>query len=312
MRRISSLLPTWPFDSRFQAAPATPQARKCPTRKANDDAEACSIPRLATIDLTIGHGAVQDTEETRLGQLILPQLPRPCYPCLSSLGRQTERLGSSPMADHTSSESRSRVAAWLKSHPFSLLGRHIASRVGCRFFGRRDSEWEQVYVPAADRLWKGEDIYRMGEAYLYPPFMALSALPFLAFPSPLPRFLWFVCNAICLLALLRWSWQLAGGGRLEGQKPGNTSERVAAIVGLLCGITYLQNCLAHQQTDVVIGAMLIGGCLLLGQRPILAAATAFGLAAACKCTALLFAPYLIWRGRPLAAGWCYSSHCPRT
>jgi hypothetical protein len=35
----------------------------------------------------------------------------------------------------------------------------------------------------------------------------------------------------------------------------------------------------------------------------LSAATAFGVAAACKCTALLWTPYLLWRGRPIAALW---------
>src|SRR5437764_38405 len=31
--------------------------------------------------------------------------------------------------------------------------------------------------------------------------------------------------------------------------------------------------------------------------------TWFGLAAAMKCTALLWVPYLVWRGRPAAAAW---------
>ena len=43
-------------------------------------------------------------------------------------------------------------------------------------------------------------------------------------------------------------------------------------------------------------------CCCGADRPLLAA-TSFGLAAACKCTALLWAPYLLWRGRPLAATW---------
>jgi hypothetical protein len=43
--------------------------------------------------------------------------------------------------------------------------------------------------------------------------------------------------------------------------------------------------------------------LLLGRGRPVSAATALGLAAACKCTALLWSPYLFWRGRPLAALW---------
>jgi hypothetical protein len=152
--------------------------------------------------------------------------------------------------------------------------------------------------------------------------MAMTALPFVALPSPLPRLVWFGINIVSLLALLRWGWRLAGGGRLEGpssvqneecrmQKEKTTGfsfcilyssfcidkERLAALLGCLCGIFYIENCLAHQQTDVVIAAVLAGGCLLLCRGQPLLAATSFGLAAACKCTALLWVPYLIWRGR---------------
>ena len=51
------------------------------------------------------------------------------------------------------------------------------------------------------------------------------------------------------------------------------------------------------------GTLLIGGCFCLHRARSLAAATCFGLAAAMKCTALLWAPYLVWRGRPRAAAW---------
>jgi hypothetical protein len=195
------------------------------------------------------------------------------------------------------------IAGWLRTHPFTTLGGVLLLVMGISFCRRHDSEWEQVYLTAAAHLWSGEDVYRMGESYLYPPFMAFGALPFLTLPAPLPRALWFAVNVICLIALLRWSWRLAGGERLEGSTRTNTTERLAAVLGCLCGISYLENCLAHQQTDIVIAAMLAYGCLLLGRGRSLSAATAFGLASACKCTGLLWVPYLIWRGRPWAALW---------
>jgi hypothetical protein len=198
------------------------------------------------------------------------------------------------------------AAGWIKVHPFTALGGVLLLVLGIFFCRRHDSEWEQVYLPAAAHLWKGEDVYGLGTSYLYPPFMALTALPFLALPAPLPRLLWFTVNVLCLLALLRWSWRLAGGERLEGTENGKLSERLAAVLGCCCGLSYVENCLAHQQTDIVIGALLVGGCLLLGRSRPLLAATAFGVAAACKCTALLWAPYLLWRGRPLAAVWLVS------
>jgi hypothetical protein len=195
------------------------------------------------------------------------------------------------------------AADWLKGHPLTALCGVLLLVMGIFFCRRHDSEWEQVYLPAAARLWKGEDVYRIGENYLYPPFMAFAALPFLALSAPWPRLLWFAINVVCLIALLRWSWRVAGGRRLEGEEKSNGSERLAAVLGCLCGISYLENCLAHQQTDVVIAAILAGGCLLVGRGRPLSAATAFGVAAACKCTALLWAPYLLWRGRALAALW---------
>jgi hypothetical protein len=195
------------------------------------------------------------------------------------------------------------AAGWLKQHPLTSVGALLLLVMGISFCRRHDSEWEQVYLSAAAHLWRGEDMYRAGENYLYPPFMASAALPFLALPAPLPRVLWFGVNVACLIALLRWSWRVAGGEQLEGSERIRTCERLAAVLGCLCGISYLENCLAHQQTDIVIAAMLAGGCLLLLRGRSLSAATAFGIAAACKCTALLWVPYLIWRGRTGAAVW---------
>lgn len=192
---------------------------------------------------------------------------------------------------------------WVKLHPFTVFGGVGLLILAVFFCRRQESEWEQVYVRAATHLWQGMDLYGMHESYLYPPFMAVTALPFLVLPSPLQRLLWFGINAVALILLLRWGWRLAGGGRLEGSQAGRTGERIAALLGCLCGISYIENCLAHQQTDIVIGAALVGGCLLLGRSRPLLAATSFGLAAACKCTALLWGPYLLWRGRPLAALW---------
>jgi hypothetical protein len=207
------------------------------------------------------------------------------------------------MSTLASSTTLARAANWIKLHPFTSFGGVLLLVAGVAFCHRQESEWEQVYLPAAFHLWKGEDLYQVGEGYLYPPFMAVAALPSLALPPSLLRLVWFALNAGCLLALLRWTWSLAGGGRLEGPKISKPSERVSAVLGCLCGISYLENCLAHQQTDIVIGALLAGGCLRLRHGRAFSAASAFGLAAACKCTALLWTPYLLWRGRPLAAIW---------
>jgi hypothetical protein len=162
---------------------------------------------------------------------------------------------------------------------------------------RHDSEWEAVYLPAARLLAAGGNPYD-AEGFLYPPFAALAAVPFAALPAAAGRPAWVALNLACLVVLLRGAWRLAGGGARPGR-----GGLLAAAAGAGCGVFYAFNCLAHQQTDVVLAALLIGGCLALrGSRPLLAA-TAFGLAAAVKCTPLLWAPYLLWRGRPAAAAW---------
>jgi hypothetical protein len=192
--------------------------------------------------------------------------------------------------------------SWIQTYPFTVAGTLTLILVSVFFCLRRQSEWEGVYLRAATQLGRGEDVYGPGESYLYPPFMACLALPFTALSGTTGRFAWLLVNLLALVAMLVWSWRAAGGNRLDGAGA-NGRERWAALLGGLCGIFYIHNCLAHQQTDILIGASLAGGCLLLVRGRTLPAATLFGLAAACKCTALLWAPYFVWRGRPAAAAW---------
>src|SRR5581483_11953289 len=116
-----------------------------------------------------------------------------------------------------------------------------------------DSEWEYVYVRAAHELRAGRDIYQPDIGNSYPPFAALTALPFTALPPGAGRCLWLGVNLGCLVVILRGAWRLAGGEPLEGGARATWRGHLAAILGALCGAFYLQNCLAHQQTDVVLG-----------------------------------------------------------
>jgi hypothetical protein len=194
-------------------------------------------------------------------------------------------------------------AAWRlgRNYPYHLAAVPILLAVSISFCRRQDSEWEAVYVVAANHLRQGVDIYTDGNSY--PPFAAFTALPASFLPLSLLRPSWLLVNVICLIAMVRGGWRLAGGGALQGKTRFPVTEHAAAILGFLCGVGYLQNCIAHQQNDLVIGAMLVVGCLALRDSRSLGAATCFGLAAALKCTALLWFPYLLWRGRPVAALW---------
>jgi Glycosyltransferase family 87 len=188
---------------------------------------------------------------------------------------------------------------WLWHHPYFAAAFPVVIAFSIGFCHRTDSEWDYVYVVAANHLRQGVDIYTDGNSY--PPFAALIAVPFSYLSPSINRFTWLVVNLACLAVMVRGAWSLAGGSQLQGPRPAPFVEHVAAVLGFLCGVSYLQNSLAHQQTDVVIGALLVVGCLALRRSHSWAAGTCFGLAAALKCTALLWAPYLLWRRRPLAA-----------
>jgi hypothetical protein len=179
-----------------------------------------------------------------------------------------------------------------------LLASFILLAAGLHLLLRQDNEWERVFVPSAARLWAGQDLYADGSAYLYPPFTAWATLPFLGMSHGLGRFFFVVLNLAGVVFVFRGAWRLAGGGPLT-----TAAERGAALAGGLCGVFYLHNCLVHQQTDVWIAALLVAGCLALAAGRSMLAATGFGIAAAMKCTPLLWAPYLVWRGRPAAAAW---------
>jgi hypothetical protein len=171
---------------------------------------------------------------------------------------------------------------------------------------RQHAEWQAVYVAAGQRLLTGEHIYQCSGDYVgfvYPPFAALIAAPFALLTPGVGRAAWYLLNVVCLVVLLRSAWQLSGGRRLEGTPSPPPREHLICILGLACSLSYAINCLAHQQTDLVIAALMMAGCLALSQSRSWLAATAFGLAAAIKCTPLLWGPYLFWRGRWREAAW---------
>jgi hypothetical protein len=195
-----------------------------------------------------------------------------------------------------------RLRAWLWAYPYTTAFVVASLVLAVPFCLRHDGEWEEVYVGGAAQLWQGGDLYEQ-PGYLYPPFMAWASLPFVPLPTLPARLVWLLINLACLAGLLRWGWRLAGGGQLEGPGRRPWPDHLLAIGGAACGLLYAGNCLAHRQTDVVLDALLAGGCLLLLRNRSLAAATCFGLAAAAKCTGLLWFPYLLWRRQPPAAAW---------
>jgi hypothetical protein len=184
------------------------------------------------------------------------------------------------------------LRTWLAARPYVLVFLAFAVIQAVPFCYRVDSEWDEVYVATSIRLAAGEDIYQGNLGYLYPPFAAFCALPFSWLPPLADRLLWYALNLAALAALSMCAWRLAGGGK---------HHEWAWWLGQLCAFRFVLDGLAHQQTDVVIGGLVLGGCWALAHARANTAGILWGLAAAVKCTPLLWVGYLCWRGQWKAA-----------
>jgi hypothetical protein len=194
---------------------------------------------------------------------------------------------------------RPSLLARFFSRPYTLLGVVVLLILAVPVFKRQAQDWESVYVPAAERLIQGEDIYQ--EFFVYPPINAWMALPFVGLSHVPTRALWYVVNMIALSVLLVGAWKLSGGGRLQGSPSVPWREHAIFWLGVVCAISSCLDALTNQQTDLFVGALVILGCVALANGRDLRAAVWFGIAAGIKCTPLLWAPYLAWKKRWVAA-----------
>lgn len=160
---------------------------------------------------------------------------------------------------------------------------------------RGAGDWEKVYVATAERLTGGLDIYEWGAVrFAYPPFGAWLAVPFAGLPRLVGAVVWAAANGLAWLVLFRLAWRLTGGRGLPGEAGTTRGDHLAFWLGAACG-GYVFDVITNQQTDLFVAALLVCGCGLLVRGRSVAAGSLFGLAAALKCTPLLFAPYLAWR-----------------
>jgi len=161
------------------------------------------------------------------------------------------------------------------------------------------SEWRNCFVRAALRMQAGEKIHVVESlAYAYPPAMAMLAVPLANLPPRAGMFGWYLVNVLATSVAFLSAWRLVGGPSLvrlplpwQGVFWG----------GVLLSGRFFVAPLAHQQFDMVIAALLLAGCCRIWRGGDLSGAALIGVSAAMKCTPLLFAPYLVWRGKPRAA-----------
>ncbi|MEX2119679.1 MAG: glycosyltransferase family 87 protein [Pirellulales bacterium] len=161
------------------------------------------------------------------------------------------------------------------------------------------SEWHTCYIRAARRMQAGLVIHRAEPvAYAYPPAMALLAVPFSWLDNRQSLAAWYALNVLATSIVFASAWRLTGGPPLK-----RLSGRwlATALLGTLLAGRFLAAPLENQQFDMVIAALLLVGCCRLGRGRDIAAGVWLGAAAAMKCTPLLFAPYLVYRGKFKAA-----------
>lgn len=159
-------------------------------------------------------------------------------------------------------------------------------------FFSRPADWQLVYVPAAERYLRGEELFR--DAFVYPPFAVLLVVPSVHLGAVGQKVHYWLMSVAGGTALVVGGWRLSGG-RLNFRNP--PREWLIALLGLPAFVGFVFEVTANRQTDLLLGGLAVAGCLLIARDRDLVGGGCVGLAAAAKCTPLLFAPYFFWVGR---------------
>ncbi len=174
----------------------------------------------------------------------------------------------------------------------------------------------QIYMTAAERIVRGEEIYRPNDygAFTYPPFFALPAVPLVPLAPMARAGVWWFVN-LCLfelivLVLARMVWPTVASPEVRGQRSevgrSPTSDlrpplwllplAIAALSG-----RFLVSPLEYQSHDLIVFALVMLAAEAMQHRRDAWAGAWAGLAAASKATPLLFLPMFCWQQRPRAA-----------
>ncbi len=205
-----------------------------------------------------------------------------------------------------SPENASRITwhKWIARYPYTAAAVVLFISQAFPPMLRHHNEWTEVYVAASQDLLAGRNFLAEAHGYSYPPFLTMVSLPFTLMPPALSVLIFYAISVACFVYVVKSAWSLSGGGRLQGAgERAPSGEHLLFLLALFCAGRFLLDALNHMQTDLLIAALLMAGCLALHANRGFRAATWIGLAAAMKCTPLLFAPYLAWRGKWVAALW---------
>jgi hypothetical protein len=192
--------------------------------------------------------------------------------------------------------SRKRIF-WIAA---AVVGVAVISVVMAR--ARKPSELA-VYTTAADRMSRGEEIYRPTDrkAFTYPPFFAIPFMPMNVLPESYQPAVWWAIN-LSLVGLSAWLLlQLTAATRERG-------DRGPAAIWWCAGITALLSAkfmllpLVYGSHDLLILVLMLASGLAFARGRQFSSGLAGGIATACKATPLLLLPLLIWQRKWRATG----------
>jgi Glycosyltransferase family 87 len=156
----------------------------------------------------------------------------------------------------------------------------------------------EVYRTAATRVLRAEPLYRAEDGHYqfkYLPAFALAMTPFATVDREAAKVIWFALSAGLLTAFVRWSVR----GLPERRRP----ERVLLWLTALFMLKFYAHELTLGQSNIVLGALLVGGLLATQVDQPGAAGVLIGAAVFVKPYALLLLPWLAFSYGIATAGW---------
>lgn len=144
-----------------------------------------------------------------------------------------------------------------------------------------------VYRTAAERALDGEALYQAADGHYqfkYLPVFALAMTPFALVDNEAAKVIWFALSAGMLTAFLRWS--------VRGLPERRRAESLLLWLAVLFMVKFYAHELTLGQTNILLGALLMGGLLATQVDAPHIAGVLVGLATFVKPYALLFVPWL--------------------
>lgn len=164
----------------------------------------------------------------------------------------------------------------------------------------QDKTWTKLFTVSARHMQAGEKIHRFDEpdVYVYPPAIAMFSMPLANLPKIPSLIGWYLLNVVAAVVAVVCAWKLTGGPALAGLRG---KWLAVFVLGTTLNARFFLSPLENHQYDLIIAAMLFGGCVLVWRGRDLSGAAFLGACTAMKCTPWLFGPYLVWRGKLKAA-----------